>query len=317
MIQFVAMKSESMTRHRIHNGLQLPKIFIFGQYLLETTALSVEARRNDEILDWSRTSSSIVVLFEKLSGKKFSRDRLSIVSTLKRYVRQTDDFIDNGNNILPPFIDIKHATRNTLTEMLKTIDSFHLSNDERYEVLETLMQLRRHSYQAFKEKNDWSDTITYDLAYDHRLRTTGILGRTFARVANIVNHIPVEERSSIEEGMERCGMILQFLDDFMDVRDDSTRDGNLILATLCEEPAEYGDLMQQLHTASKGNNVLWLFNSHAPLTTKKIITRMNKEVTFLSEISPVCAKTVDAMISICLPRIILSNEKFYKRIRFW
>jgi len=253
------------------------------------------------------------VIFEELAGLSLPFNIYRIIPLYKKYMRESDNLYDETDHF-PKWDEMKQSIQESQHDLLSAIADIALPDKKKRIIFLALASLRRKAFEVLQEKEGWQDNVTYDQAYNHRLQTTGLLGSTFAKILNTACSIPIERRAKIEKGFKHVAMVLQFIDDFIDIAEDSFRDGSLIITTLKENPEEEINLNKAMQEQGTKISIFNLFNMYAPLSLENYFKRMFFELAPINTISPICMKFLESIILKKLPKIKISKMKFFDKL---
>ena len=299
-------------------NLSLGEWFAVGKNLVNAGLVHtrVSRRLSQEGIPWYPTGSFLLPIMSDLTGRNISNTMLPLITHLNHYMRQTDDFFDEREGF-PSWAECKNGVRQTQSVLLNDISKLDIDSAKKRMIFHEIAGLRRGAYVALQEQAMWEQDPTFEVVYAHRLNTTGRFARTVAEIWSILTDIPEEKRVEARDALQRIGMTFQYVDDLMDLRDDLPVDGNLVHAILNENMKERQGVNQALASARGNPRVLDLLMRFAPESTDRLLRRIDEETTPIKDISPSLEQTIRGGVKLVLPRIIISNGSFYRKIAVW
>ncbi|KKP86086.1 MAG: hypothetical protein UR89_C0034G0007 [Candidatus Roizmanbacteria bacterium GW2011_GWA2_35_8] len=234
---------------------------------------------------WPKSGSFLLPILESVGKRKTPLELYPIVNLFYDYIRMTDDLFDKQRT-LPTWENIKSNLKTVEEPLFKGIEKSKITNKSQQEyILQRINFLGESVYKTMEAKNLWTKTPSFDEAYSYRLNTSGLLSDVVADIWCIYAKVPDDLRVITREVLKRLGMVLQFRDDIVDLRQDGEMDGNLILALLKEEN-EKEFLFSSIEKSKKRINVIKLMKTFSPKSIKRVMDHMKKEFEFMQEQLP-------------------------------
>ncbi|MBI2595625.1 class 1 isoprenoid biosynthesis enzyme [Candidatus Daviesbacteria bacterium] len=242
-------------------------------YFKDVAALHYSAKRRlgkDGII-WYPVSSFLLPFFNQVAGKNIPENTYPLISYLWEYARQTDDLFDRSTKF-PSSDETDTATASARGKLITAIQKAEITDLQKNELTDEIRELRERVYQAFEDQNNWIKQPSFEKAFNYRKNSSLLLMRKIAVMGNILALTSDERKKRVEDCLEDIGVIMQFIDDLMDVEEDSLLDGNLIHAVLHDED-EQELFTRALSLAPDQTGLFKLLEDSAP-KTKLFISRI-------------------------------------------
>lgn len=296
----------------------IPEYAAVANIVYRAGILHLKASRTlaKEGIEWYPNGSILLSIMSGLTGRTIPDTMLPLTTYSNHYMRQTDDLFDASEEF-PSWVELKNGVQQTQSVLLNAIAETDLDPDKKLVIFRRIASLRREAYSALQQKNNWTDDPTFDEAYGHRINTTGLLSRAFGVIWCIVTDTPGEEWEKTQEASQRIGMTFQYVDDLMDIRDDAPIDGNLVLAAFNGNKEEKQEITQALDRVTGKPRVMDLLRRYAPQSTSYLLDRINDEIVPIKDISASTEQTMRGIVKFVLPRIVISNDSFFRKIQIW
>ncbi|KKS13692.1 MAG: hypothetical protein UU67_C0020G0013 [Candidatus Daviesbacteria bacterium GW2011_GWB1_41_5] len=289
-----------------------------GKNLAKAGFVHVKASRrlHKEGIPWYPSGSFLLPIISDLTERTVPDTVLPLITHLNHYMRQTDDFFDEREDF-PSWSECKYGVQQTQSVLLHAISQSDIDPSKKRMIFHEIAGLRRNAYLSLQQKDRWKESPTFEEAYTHRVNTTGLFSRIVADIWCIVTDTSKEKQAGAKDALQRIGMTFQYIDDLMDIRDDTDTDGNLVLATLNENAEERQEVTQVLTDIKGKPRVLDLLTRFAPQSTNTLLRRMDEEAASLRNISSSTERTIRGTVKLILPRIVISSDSFYRKIAVW
>lgn len=292
--------------------------FAVGKNLVNAGLVHVRASRrlSKEGVPWYPTGSFLLPIMSDLTGRTISNTMLPLITHLNHYMRQTDDFFDEREDF-PSWAECKSEVSQTQAVLLNGIAKLDIDSARKRMIFHEIAGLRRDAYVALQEQDKWEQDPAFEVAYEYRLNTTGRFAKTVAEIYSIATDTPLEKRVGAKDALQRIGMTFQYIDDLMDLQDDLPIDGNLVHAVLNGNMKEKQEVDQALARAKGYPRVLELLMSSAPESVDRLLRKIDEEIRPIKDVSPSLEQTIRGGVKLVLPRIIISNGSFYRKIKVY
>lgn len=276
-------------------------------YLRESHKLSKQG------IAWYPLGSLGLPIMHILTGRNLSNDILPLITYISEYVRQADDLFDTGGKF-PNWEEYQIGTMQTKTKLFDAVKKSSLSQIKQQNMLEKFEVLERKAYQGFRQKEVWESDPSFKQAYNYRMDTVGTMWETAAVCWNIATNVPEEKQEAVREATIKTGMVSQYLDDLMDMSDDTPRDGNLVWAILNENPEEKKAMEKVLHNIENKPRIMNLLAQYAPQSINRFLKEIDTELAEIKNISPSAERLGKGIVKIALPHIVISKGGFYNKV---
>ena len=248
---------------------------------------------------WPLSATFLLPMMEQVSAVSTPPSFLPAVASFYNYIRVVDDFFDTRSSF-PTFQETIDMTQGNLDDFIEQTVQSGSEIDMLY-LQKIIANLQKTAYQALSKQNTWTTSPSFGQAYGYRWDTTGSLSWVVADIwCKAVN---LEDDLTVKIGnlLQNVGMLFQFQDDYMDLRDDPDETGNLVRALLNEEQ-EKESLFGTL--GPKGTvTLLPIMQRHAPLSLVRLLEWMEHENSQIREVSPPAADFWDSCMRISLSHI--------------
>ncbi len=276
-------------------------------YLKESHKLSREG------VVWYPLGSLCLPIMYRLTGRNLSNAMLPLITYTSEYVRQADDLFDTGGKF-PSWKEYQDGTIQTKTRLSNAVEKSSLDPIKKQEMLKRFEALERKAYQGFQQKEEWENDPSFEQAYKYRLDTVGTMWEAVAVCWNIATDIPEEKQEAVREATIKIGMVSQYLDDLMDMSDDTPSDGNLVWAILNENPEEKKVMEKVLKNIENKPKIMDLLSQYAPQSADRFLKEIDVELAGIKNISPTAERLGRGIVKIALPHIVISKGGFYNKL---
>lgn len=279
------------------------------------TYITESKRLSKKGIPWYPLGSFFLPIFTRLTGKSLPEDMLPFVTYLTDYVAQADKLIDGGGEF-PSWKEYQSSTWENRTKIVNTIAGLRRDTIEKRMAIDQFLVLTEKAYLGFQQKQNWKKDPSFEEAYRYRLDTSGTMWEAVGNGWNLAIDVPNEKREALQNSVVRVGMVTQYLDDLTDIREDTSMDGNLMHAVLNENPKEKKRMEEALRDADNRSRIIALLNQYAPNSRDFYLRKLDEEIKPIGLVSPYTEKLAKGVVKILLPRIVVSDGYFYKRLQF-
>lgn len=256
---------------------------------------------------WPLSGSVLLPLMEQIGRRKTPDEIYPLVGQFYNYIRVTDDFFDN-NPHFPTWLECQFATSAAKQPVLEAIENSSINPIDKKYILGRITRLGNLAYLALASKENWPEKPSFEQAYKYRWDTTGALSEVVADTWCIFAGVKRDLRPNVKTAVQRIGMVFQYRDDLMDLREDTDRDGNLIRAILNEEGEK--DRLLSFVLISRGRTKLMaLMKHHSPRSKLRTINYLVEETGEIKDINPKASALVTALLRFSLARITVGTLK--------
>ena len=305
------------SKEGLHNDLRptLPERLAVADVLIKGGIIYLKEshKLSREGVVWYPLGSLCLPIMYRLTGRNLSNDMLPLITYTSEYVRQADDLFDTGGKF-PDWEKYQDGTIQTKTRLSNAVEKSSLDPIKKQEMLKRFEALERKAYQGFQQKEEWENDPSFEQAYNYRLDTVGTMWEAVALWWSIATDVPEEKREAVRKAMIKTGMVSQYLDDLMDMSDDTPMDGNLVWAILNENQEEKKAIEEVLQNIKSKPKIMDLFVQYAPKSVERFLKGIDTELIGIKNISPSAERLGRGIVKIALPRIVISKGGFYNKL---